>query len=166
MSTEGKKSPSISPYYKNLRPFHGRLPSALFICGTEDMFLDDSVGMNTRWETHGGKSILKLYPGARHGFIDSGLDVLGNARTALEDTKTYIQECMADVHITAIWKPDIDRNTYRFIKLENELKVLLVSDPEANKASVSFTYEACTLDSVPGMKWAVANIVTQGTEVV
>jgi acetyl esterase/lipase len=97
MTTEQKKHPSVSPYYEDLVPFRGKLPSALFICGTEDPLLDDSVSMCTKWMISGGDAILKIYPGACHGFIGFHPDALPETGKALEDMKTYIQDCMAKV---------------------------------------------------------------------
>jgi acetyl esterase/lipase len=91
MTHEQKQHPSVSPYYENLEKYRGRLPSALFTCGTEDPLLDDSVMMATKWLMGGGDAILKIYPGAPHGFIGF-VGVLDEAGQALEDTKTFIQE--------------------------------------------------------------------------
>lgn len=94
MTDEQKKDPLISPYYENLEKFRGRLPSALFTCGTEDPLLDDSVSMATKWMMTGGDAVIKVYTGAPHAFI--GLrDLLMVARDAQEDTKTYIKDCIA-----------------------------------------------------------------------
>jgi acetyl esterase/lipase len=82
--------PSISPYYENLEKYRGRLPNAFFTCGTEDPLLDDSVMMATKWMMAGAGAILKIYPGAPHGFIGF-VDMLDEAKQALEDTKTFIQ---------------------------------------------------------------------------
>ena len=93
MTLEQKQHPSVSPYYQNLEKYRGRLPSALFTCGTEDPLLDDSVMMSTKWLMAGGEAILKIYPGAPHGFIAfSGL--LKEADEALEDTKIYIRQSL------------------------------------------------------------------------
>ena len=94
MTPEEKKDPLISPYYEDLSPFRGRLPSALFTCGTEDPLLDDSIAMATKWMVSGGEAIIKIYPGACHGFIGFAPDVLEEAGKALEDTKSYIKQCM------------------------------------------------------------------------
>jgi acetyl esterase/lipase len=95
MTLEEKKDPAVSPYYEDLAPFRGKLSSALFTCGTEDPLLDDSIAMATKWMVSGGESILKIYPGACHGFIGFSPDMLAEAGKALEDTKTYIKQCMA-----------------------------------------------------------------------
>ncbi|KAK6601304.1 esterase/lipase/thioesterase [Botrytis cinerea] len=73
MSDEQKKHPLVSPYYEDLEIFRGRLPSALFTCGTEDPLLDDSVTMATKWM------------------------MLKEAIDAQEDTKTWIKDCMANL---------------------------------------------------------------------
>jgi acetyl esterase/lipase len=91
MPFEKKQDPSISPYYADLEKYRGRLPNALFTCGTEDPLLDDSVAMATKWLMAGGEAILKIYSGAPHGFIGF-VGLLNEAGEALEDTKTYIRE--------------------------------------------------------------------------
>jgi acetyl esterase/lipase len=95
MNLAQRKDPSVSPYYEDLEKFRGRLPSALFTCGTEDPLLDDSVAMGTKWLMAGAEAIVKIYPGAPHGFIAFPPSMLKEAGDALEDTKTYIQECIA-----------------------------------------------------------------------
>ncbi|KAG0652327.1 Carboxylesterase [Hyphodiscus hymeniophilus] len=94
-SLEEMKDPSISPYYEDLTPFRGKLPTALFTCGTDDPLLDDSVNMAIKWMVSGGEAIIKIYPGACHGFIGFPPDQLEEAGKALEDTKTFIKQCMA-----------------------------------------------------------------------
>lgn len=36
-----------------------------------------------------------------------------------------------------IIKPDTDKRSYRALKLKNEMKILIVSDPEADKSAAS-----------------------------
>lgn len=69
-----------------------QLPSALFTCGTSDLLLDDSVIMSTKWAMSGAESILKIYPGAPHGF--SFFPVGGTERTdeCLKDIGMYMRE--------------------------------------------------------------------------
>ncbi|KAL2426635.1 hypothetical protein ABEF95_011058 [Exophiala dermatitidis] len=69
MSDEEKKHPSSSPLYADLEPLRGKLPPALFTCGTEDCLLDDTMFMSTKWLMAGGQAIVKIIPGAPHGFI-------------------------------------------------------------------------------------------------
>ena len=40
-----------------------KLPSALFVIGTLDCLLDDSVLMSAKWRMSGAESLLKVYPG-------------------------------------------------------------------------------------------------------
>jgi acetyl esterase/lipase len=94
MSLLEMKSPSVSPYYEDLAPFRGRLPSAFFTSGTEDPLLDDSVMMGTRWLMAGGEAYIKIYTGAPHGFLLFPPDKLKEAGMAFADTVTYIKGCM------------------------------------------------------------------------
>lgn len=55
--------------------------------------MDDSVAMATKWLMAGGEAILKIYPGAPHGFI-GWVGLLKEAGEALEDTQTYIKDCL------------------------------------------------------------------------
>lgn len=86
---------AISPYYADLSPFRGRLPSALFTCGTDDPLLDDSLAMGTKWMVFGGETLVKFYPGCPHAFIGMGSE-LEEARNAVLDAKAYIRGCMAN----------------------------------------------------------------------
>lgn len=67
---EQRRDPKISPLFKNLNELgeKGVLPPALFTCGTLDPLLDDSVLMATKWMIAGAEAVLKIYPGAPHGF--------------------------------------------------------------------------------------------------
>ncbi|KAF2452298.1 alpha/beta hydrolase fold-domain-containing protein [Lineolata rhizophorae] len=61
-----RRDPRISPFYAD---FSGlRLPPALFTCGTEDPLLDDTVFMSTKRAAAGAEAVVKIYPGAPHGF--------------------------------------------------------------------------------------------------
>ncbi|KAJ5937551.1 Alpha/beta hydrolase fold-3 [Penicillium verhagenii] len=73
MSTTELKRPSVSPLYEDLKALVaaspiGMLPPALFLCGTYDPLLDDTIIMSTKWNIAGGEAIVKIYPGATHGF--------------------------------------------------------------------------------------------------
>ena len=39
--------------------------------------------------------------------------------------------------MTSIKKPALDKRSYKFLVLENDLKVLLVSDPDTDKSAAS-----------------------------
>ncbi|KAH8815631.1 Alpha/Beta hydrolase protein [Xylogone sp. PMI_703] len=92
MPMEQKKTASISPFYEDLSKLRGRLPSALFTCGTDDPLLDDSVLMGTKWLINGGEAYIKIYPGGAHAFIGFPIPI---AAEAMSDTAEYIRERMA-----------------------------------------------------------------------
>ena len=62
--TSERGRPDVSILYAHLQD----LPPALFLCGTQDPLVDDSVFMATRWALHGSRSHLILVPGAWHAF--------------------------------------------------------------------------------------------------
>lgn len=64
MSATDLKQPEVSPVYNDLE----RMPPSLWLCGTEDLLIDDSVLMSWRWASAGNDSTLCLIPGAWHGF--------------------------------------------------------------------------------------------------
>ena len=66
------------------------LPRALFTIGTEDPLLDDSVFMAAKWQMCGGDGILKVYPGAAHGFISFDEKALPAAGEAMRDTEAFL----------------------------------------------------------------------------
>jgi len=68
------------------------LPPALFTCGTADPLLDDTVMMSTKWMMAGAEAVVKIYPGAPHGFIVFPPDVLEAAKQGLADVKTFLEE--------------------------------------------------------------------------
>lgn len=59
------REPDISPLYGDL----GGLPDALFVVGTRDGLLDDSLFMHGRWMAAGNQAEMGIYPGGAHGFI-------------------------------------------------------------------------------------------------
>jgi acetyl esterase/lipase len=60
--------PSVSPLYAELHSLWGRLPPALFTCGTEDYLLDDTLFMSARWLAAGGETKVAIVKGAAHGY--------------------------------------------------------------------------------------------------
>ena len=73
MSIEERRSASVSPLYEDMQALAlssptKSLPPALFLCGTEDPLLDDTLLMSMKWMIAGGEAVVKIYPGAPHGF--------------------------------------------------------------------------------------------------
>ncbi|RDW80258.1 hypothetical protein BP6252_04896 [Coleophoma cylindrospora] len=64
-----RQSADISPFYADL-PSLAPLPPALIICGTEDILIDDSVFFAAKYLMAGSDAVLKVFPGAVHGFMD------------------------------------------------------------------------------------------------
>ncbi|KAF2094889.1 carboxylesterase [Rhizodiscina lignyota] len=64
LSTMDRRDAKYSPLYADLR----NMPPALFLCGTEDPFIDDNVFMASKWSLVGNHAELKLIPGAGHAF--------------------------------------------------------------------------------------------------
>lgn len=99
MSTAERRNPSVSPLYEDLQALVaaspiGSLPPALFLCGTEDPLLDDTILMSSKWSIAGGKAIVKIYPGATHGFTAfPGLPVADEAYAV---TLEFMQEKLVD----------------------------------------------------------------------
>ncbi|KAK2799596.1 hypothetical protein FQN50_008434 [Emmonsiellopsis sp. PD_5] len=62
------ENPDVSPLYADLASLRGKLPPALFTCGTEDYLLDDTLYMSMRWLAAGGGVDVKIVPGAPHGY--------------------------------------------------------------------------------------------------
>nr|POE78478.1 ab hydrolase superfamily protein b1a11.02 [Quercus suber] len=91
MTEAQRRDPMISPLYAKLHTM--KLPPALFTCGTMDALLDDSVMMSAKWSMSGAESVLKVYPGAPHGFIL--FPPVGSSETVqqgLDDIVTFITE--------------------------------------------------------------------------
>ncbi|KAI8686812.1 hypothetical protein LRP88_09440 [Fusarium phalaenopsidis] len=59
-----RKAAAVSPLYADLK----NLPPALFLCGTADSVVDDSVFLGARWNLAGSGAEVKLVPGGFHAF--------------------------------------------------------------------------------------------------
>lgn len=73
MSTTERRSAAVSPLFEDMQALamsseKKKLPPALFLCGTEDPLLDDTLLMGMKWMITGSEAIVKIYPGAPHGF--------------------------------------------------------------------------------------------------
>lgn len=72
-SLQERRNPQLSPLYEKLQELASAsasktLPPALFLCGTQDALLDDTLLMSVKWMATGSESVVKIYPGAPHGF--------------------------------------------------------------------------------------------------
>ncbi|KAF2972997.1 hypothetical protein GQX73_g667 [Xylaria multiplex] len=77
---EERRNPLVSPLFEDLRALasqtlSGRLPPALFICGTNDPLLDDTLFMSVKWQATGSETIVKIFPGAPHVFNVPSVDI-------------------------------------------------------------------------------------------
>lgn len=85
MSTAERRSASVSPLHEDMQALAASspdksLPPALFLCGTEDVLLDDTLLMSMKWMIAGGEALVKIYPGAPHAFtVFPGLKVAEEA---------------------------------------------------------------------------------------
>ncbi len=95
MSIAERRSASISPLYEDMQALalsspNQSLPPALFLCGTEDALLDDTLLMSIKWMIVGGEAVVKIYPGAPHGFtVFPGVKVTEEAAAV---TVEFVQE--------------------------------------------------------------------------
>ena len=73
--------PEISPLYADLHD----LPPALFIVGTADPLLDDTLFMHARWIAAGNQAELAIYPGGVHGFTGFDFPAAHQAHKRMHD---------------------------------------------------------------------------------
>ncbi|MDR1625802.1 MAG: alpha/beta hydrolase [Spirochaetia bacterium] len=74
----------VSPLYARREDLAG-MPPALFLVGTGDLLLDDSLFMASRWAAAGNSAELAVYPGAGHGFIGMNSRAAKQARSRGEE---------------------------------------------------------------------------------
>ncbi|KAI1124902.1 acetyl esterase [Nemania abortiva] len=84
MDNVQRRNPLLSPLFEDLRALAastltGKLPPVLFLCGTNDPNLDDTVLMGLKWQASGSEAIVKIFPGAPHVFNVGDLDVAKEA---------------------------------------------------------------------------------------
>lgn len=90
------KDPELNPLWANLQELRGRLPPALFTCGTEDPLLDDTLFMSVKWMAAAGEAIVKIVPGAPHGFIAFPKAAKGSGSVVgLEAVKAFVATKLA-----------------------------------------------------------------------
>ena len=80
--------PDVSPMYADLTG----LPPALFVVGTLDPLIDDTLMLAARWTASGSAAELMVVPGAAHGFASAPTRVGSEAR---ERTDRFITERIA-----------------------------------------------------------------------
>ena len=85
---EERQNPSLSPFYADLNSI--RLPPALFVCGTEDLLLEDTVMMATRWQMAGAETVVRIFPGAPHGFTAFPPEQVDYARESSEVVREFL----------------------------------------------------------------------------
>ena len=72
------ESAHVSPLYADLESLRGRLPPAVFTCGTLDCLLDDTLFMGAKWVAAGGETVLEIVPGAQHAYSGMPRNVEGS----------------------------------------------------------------------------------------
>lgn len=100
-----RRDPAISPIYHPFLQMPGsqlgenlktrksvKLPPALFLCGTQDPIIDDTVLMSFRWQVNGGEATVKFMEGAPHGFLLFGADKFEMSATGYSLLSTYLKE--------------------------------------------------------------------------
>ncbi|MFH1090955.1 MAG: alpha/beta hydrolase [Pseudomonadota bacterium] len=87
VSPERFKDPDVSPLYADL----SRLPPALFLIGTMDPLLDDSLFMYARWLAAGNPAQLEVYPGGLHAFDLFPLKIAWQANQRVLE---FLSECI------------------------------------------------------------------------
>nr|KMM67005.1 hypothetical protein CPAG_03341 [Coccidioides posadasii RMSCC 3488] len=89
------KDPKISPLYfdfLSLTASGKSLPPAVFTCGTEDVLLDDTIFMSAKWQMAGGEAIVKIVPGAPHGYIMCPPGLVPGTEEILELLEKFLKE--------------------------------------------------------------------------
>ncbi|KAI3326991.1 acetyl esterase [Xylariaceae sp. AK1471] len=83
-TAEERRNPLVSPLFEDLPALAAstptkKLPPALFLCGTNDPVLDDTLLMSLKWMASGSEAIVKIFPGAPHVFNTSEAKVAKEA---------------------------------------------------------------------------------------
>ncbi|RFU33076.1 hypothetical protein B7463_g3285, partial [Scytalidium lignicola] len=88
----GLQQPDVAPMYINLEELRGKLPKALFICGSQDPLLDDSVMMCVKWLQAGAEGVLRVVPGGFHRFISFPPEEVAVAREGWDAILEFLAE--------------------------------------------------------------------------
>jgi acetyl esterase/lipase len=93
-SAEERRNPLVSPLFEDLPALAaksptGRLPPALFLCGTNDPLIDETLLMSVKWMATGSEAIVKIFPGAPHVF--NGAAETKNAKESFSYEAEFLQ---------------------------------------------------------------------------
>ena len=100
---EARADPSISPFYAPLFRIDDEtletsgvegLPPALFVCGTLDPLLEDTILMAARWSLGGTETETRIYKGLPHGFNLIPEEYLPESRECMEMECSWIRQHM------------------------------------------------------------------------
>jgi acetyl esterase/lipase len=75
-----RREPDVNPLFADLTG----MPPALFVVGTMDPLLDDTLFMHARWLAACNKAELNVYPGGMHG-LDGFANSMAKAAQALQE---------------------------------------------------------------------------------
>jgi acetyl esterase/lipase len=82
ISGEELRASKVSPLFEDFEALREKLPPALFLVGTADPLLDETLLMNVKWMAAGAEAVLRVWPGCPHGF--TAFPGFGPAEEALE----------------------------------------------------------------------------------
>src|SRR3546814_1875921 len=90
---------------------------ALFLVGTEDALLEDSLFMHMRWLAAGNPSDLQVYPGAPHNFVAMPCNAAADAH---ERAIVFIKQCLtrSEEHTSGL--QSLMRNSYAVFCLKKK----------------------------------------------
>ncbi|MCK9468676.1 MAG: insulinase family protein [Porticoccaceae bacterium] len=87
--------------------------------------------------------------------------------SAYEDTAWFVRGDEEEHGDTAVYRSPADKRGYRYITLDNELAILLISDPETDKAAASLSVEVGSFDNPPereGLAHFLEHMLFLGTD--
>jgi acetyl esterase/lipase len=80
LSLEERQAPEISPLFARLHD----MPPALFIVGSADRLVDDSLFMAARWQLFGNDAELAVYPDCVHSFPRFPMELANRANARVD----------------------------------------------------------------------------------